>query len=152
MQNNFFHFLANLLTWKVCLPFWSKDTVYLFSQIIWGHVEWKNVYTIPVFMSFRFISRLYINESLLNPIKLHDYQTWTATSWKISQLSDALNKKMIYVMTFGCNRMLDSMPIFKWYVHTVWNATQGIFSIVYMICEMKTFSSLFVPGWAWLRI
>ena len=85
---------------------------------------------------------------LLNTIKLHDYQTWTATPWKISQLCDALNKKMIYVMTFVGNRMLDSMPIFKWYVHTVWNATQGILSIVYMICEMKTFSSLFVPGWA----
>ena len=72
--NNFFYFLANLLTWKVCVLFWSKDTVYLFSQIIWGHVEWKNVYTIPVFMSFRFISRLY---------------KWKfAQSYKVTWLSD----------------------------------------------------------------
>ena len=72
--NNFFYFLANLFTWKVCVPFWSKDAVYLFSQIIWGHVEWKNKYTIPVFMSFRFISRLY---------------KWKfAQSYKVTWLSD----------------------------------------------------------------
>ena len=144
--------MANLLTWKVCVPVWSKDAVYLFCQIIWGQIEWKNLFLISVFMFFFVLSVDYLDDIpqslLLNTIKLHDYQTWTATPWKISQLCDALNKKMIYVMTFVGNRMLDSMPIFKWYVDTVWNATQGILSIVYMICEMKTFSSLFVPGWA----